>query len=174
MKKILLDETEIHFRDANFPIRIHGVDGSGASLYTISLAAHMHADGNEILFLCGYPMAEQEFLQQVGTPSPRAKFYTQERADAFIEQLALAGDDAVIVVKNAELFSEQVIAAALTHAKVVISGDLERSAAKELLRSRAFTTSILFSALGTEALPELAKYQAAFSSAERRGITRLE
>src|SRR5688572_20800369 len=98
MKTIYLDGDELHFGAEDLPVLIHGADSSGASLYTITLAADLYASGTGFLFLCGYPMAEQEFTRQVGAPDARAAFYTQEHVAEFQERAA-AGDR-IVIVKN--------------------------------------------------------------------------
>ncbi|MFA5853728.1 MAG: hypothetical protein WC866_01440 [Patescibacteria group bacterium] len=172
MKKILLDEKEIGLDGMDFPILIHGSDGSGASLYTISLAAAAHAEGENLLFLCGFPMAEKEFDTQVGASHPRAHFFTKEHLEEFKARLE-STEQNVLFVKNAELFDEDLINSVVRHQRAVISGDIERCAAKALLLAAQFPTRILFSKLGTEDVPELQKYQAFYTGSGRNGLTSL-
>jgi len=47
---ILLNKEKITFREENLPILIHGEEGSGASLYTISLAVNFISLGSRIIF----------------------------------------------------------------------------------------------------------------------------
>lgn len=45
---------------------IHGKEGLGASLFTITAVADLYSKGKKVLFLNGYHMARDEFKSQVG------------------------------------------------------------------------------------------------------------
>jgi hypothetical protein len=102
MKNILLDGKEVtSLVPESLPMLIHGEEGSGASLYTICLAAKWYRQSYNILFLCGYPMAEEEFSKQVGSDYKIATFYTKEKVEEFINALKQnLSDKTVVIVKN--------------------------------------------------------------------------
>ena len=53
MNKILVNEKEFNFTEENLPILIHGEDKSGASLYTIAIAANLFSQKEKLVILCG-------------------------------------------------------------------------------------------------------------------------
>ena len=66
MKQILLDGQTISLTKDNLPMLIQGADGNGASLFSVSVIANLYAQGAKLLFLCGYHMARDEFIEQTG------------------------------------------------------------------------------------------------------------
>lgn len=172
MKKISLEGAEYRFSRADMPILIHGTDASGASLYTISLAAGLYARGAELLFLCGYPMAEEEFARQAGPSDGRAVFFTKDHVAGFLRRLE-ASPEAIVVAKNAELFGDDVFIPVLARTDVVVSGDIARCPSADRILGARFRTNILFSGLGTLDVPKLEKYAAYFASDDRNGTTGL-
>ena len=174
MKKILLDGNEVKtLAPESLPMLIHGADGSGASLYTICLAAKWFSQGNKIIFLCGYPMAEQEFKQQVGTEHTSAKFYTQDKVNEFIEELRDATKDTIVIVKNIELFDDNLFDATKDVNNLIISGAIGKSVIKKQLLSKKFTTEVYFSSLDGKDVIRLDKYQGYVISSNHKGITQL-
>lgn len=176
MRKILLDGKEVKsLVTNNLPMLIHGKENSGASLYTISLASKWFSQGCEVLFLCGYQMAEQEFAIQVGADHPNAKFYTKDKIDEFVTELKNSySKNVVIFVKNIELFDEKVFDTIFAFKKVIVSGDIDQVNFKHKLLSNKFTTKIYFSDLGGESLPPIQKYHGFVITSESKGVTWLE
>ena len=64
IKKMLFNERELHFAKSDLPLLIHGDDGYGASLFSVSIMADLYAQGANIVFLCGYDMARDQFVLQ--------------------------------------------------------------------------------------------------------------
>ncbi|MFC1751507.1 hypothetical protein ACFL2V_22310, partial [Pseudomonadota bacterium] len=67
IKPILLNQSPLSVSKSNLPFLIHGQDGKGASLFTVTLVAHLFKQNHKIIFLSGYPMARDELLDQIGT-----------------------------------------------------------------------------------------------------------
>lgn len=176
MFKILLDGEEKQFSLDSLPILIHGEDGSGASLYTVSFAANLYSQGFTILFLCGYPMAEEEFAKQVGSGyGNKARFFTKERIEEFKKVLASKNNDKkVIVIKNIELFGEDVFDLVARKLNIVISGDINKSSFKQAIVDKGFTTQIYFSPLEGVEFPEMNKYEGFVISDKYKGVTSLQ
>ncbi len=65
VKKILLDGKAFRFGEGDLPCLVHGKDGMGASLFTVSLMAGLHKRGFKLVFLSGYPMARDELVVEV-------------------------------------------------------------------------------------------------------------
>ncbi len=177
MNKILLDGEEVRqFVKESLPTLIHGEDVSGASLYTVSLAANFYARGFPILFLCGFSMAEDEFVKQGGNyDNGKVQFYTKEKVEEFKEILASENtDDQVIVIKNIELFEEDVFGLIASKENVVISGDINKSSFMQAILDKEFTTQIYFSPLMDTELPALNKYEGFVVSGGYKGVTSLQ
>jgi hypothetical protein len=176
MKKILLDGREVPFLVTDsLPMLIHGTEGSGASLYTVCLAAKWFSQDYRILFLCGYPMAEEEFAQQVGNSYKNVVFYTKDKVEEF--KLALnqdLSDNTVVIVKNIELFEDNIFDATKEIERLIISGDIIRSDLKDKLLNRKYVTKVLFSGIEEYDLPKLEKYQGYAVTEDYIGITQLQ
>ncbi len=174
MKKILLDGNEVQSQvTESLPMLIHGKEGSGASLYTICLAVKWFTQGSKVLFLCGYPMAQQEFEQQIGATDHDVKFFTKEKVNKFIKELTDINNHTIIFVKNIELFDTRLIEKIKNISNLIISGDIDKSDNKSELLSIKFQTEVYFSSLDDIEIPELEKYHGHFISNGTRGIASL-
>lgn len=172
MKKIILDGKEVEtFVPESLPMLIHGIEGSGASLYTICLAAKWFSQNYEILFLCGYSMAEEQFIQQVGIEHSRAIFFTKEKTDLFTKALANANKETIIFIKNIELFNQNAFEILQSRHNIIISGDLSKLTYKNQLLANKFTTEIYFSPLPEKTVPQLEKFQGFVMTKGYKGFT---
>lgn len=175
MHKIIFDGKEANSLVLEgLPMLIHGQEGSGASLYTICLAAKWFTQGNEVLFLCGYLMAEEEFDKEVNTKHEKAKFYTKDKVNEFTSALKSVSDNTIIFIKNIELFNDTLFSAIDSKHNIIISGDVENSDFKNKLLTKNFTTKIYFSHLEGQDLLPTQKYQGFVISDEYKGVTRLQ
>lgn len=179
MNRILLDGKEVGTLVSEvLPMLIFGEDHSGASLYTIALAAKFYSQGSSLLFLCGYPMAEREFIEQVGGKLDirRARFCTRNQIQEFKSLLSSIQhpNNAMVVVKNIELFEKGVFDLVSAKQNVVIAGDINQASFKKKILEKKFTTRILFSPLENIHMPSLNKYEGFVMSDDYRGITSLQ
>jgi len=172
MNKILLENNEYRFTDTNLPILIHGKNKSGASLYTISLAASLYTQGSKILFLCGYKQAREEFTKQVGNLNSRVNFLTKEQVNDF--EKALFQFDGTIIIKNIELFDENTFDLVKERERLIISGDLSLCLFKNKILKKPFATEILFSHLNSFDTLKFEKHQGFLKSNNFQGTTSLE
>ena len=175
MKKVMLDGKEVEkLVPESLPMLIHGKEGSGASVYTVSLAAKWFSQGYNVFVLCGYQKAEQEFAQQVGSEYSKAKFYTSDKLDEFIAEVKQGvPKNTIIIIKNIELFDEELFDAVVAFDTVIISGDVDGTSFKSKLLMRKFTTEVYFSPLAEKIIPELEKFHGYVVSGEYKGITKL-
>jgi hypothetical protein len=176
MKKIILDGKEVeNLVPESLPMLIHGKEGSGASLYTVCVAAKWFSQGYKILFLCGYKKAEEQFAQQVGSDYKNITFYTKEKVEEFITALKQnLSDKTIVIIKNIELFGAEVFEAINEIELIIVSGDVEESSLKERLLNKKFATKVFFSPLKGIGLPELKNYQGFVISDDFKGITQLQ
>ena len=175
MRKIFFKNQEFDISKLVYPILIHGQEGAGASLYTVSLAANLYLQNNRIIFLCGYTMAEKEFTEQVGTvDKSNIQFFVKEKVEDFKDALSHADDNTIIVVKNIEEFEEEVFQLVCSHNKIIISGDIYNSVFKDKILANHFATRIFFSSIDSFNIPEMNKYEGYLISATADGITKIE
>lgn len=153
---------------------IHGKEGSGASLYTVVLASKWFELGYDILFLCGYEMAQQEFNKLTTQTSNNITFYTKERVNNFLSDLQCTTEKSVIFVKNIELFDSTLFASLEGLNNIILSGDVSTALAKDTVQNRQYTTRIYFSPLPEIALPGLKKYEGFVIAEGIEGITSLQ
>ncbi len=174
LKKILLDGKEFHFTRPDLPILIHGEEHVGASLFTVSVLADLYAQGSKIIALTGYPMARDAFVEQIGSEE-NMQFFTKEKTEEFLNFISKMPDidDAIVLVKNIEFFSEEVFNTVKNLKNIIFSGDLNKCSFKEKILQKSFNTSIYFSSLD-EQLPELNKYEGLFVSQNHTGRVSLE
>lgn len=175
---ILLQDKEFRFVENNLPMLIHGEEGSGASLYTINVAANFYKQGLKILFLCGFHKAEQEFKSQVGNleaPGALINFCTKDKLDAFKEQITrnVYTDNKVVIIKNIEFFDNDILDLVSENEQLIVSGNLNQSKFKNKLLDKAFNTKIFFSSISGIDLPKLGKYEGFLTSKNLQGITKL-
>ncbi len=177
MDTIILDGQPVEtLAPESLPLLVHGEEGSGASLYTICLAAKWFLQKHKILFLCGYPMAQEQFAKQLEERTidrRHASFYTQEQAREFATAIAAEppSSQTIIVVKNVELFSEDLIKLVLERKNLIISGDVNAAPSRNSLLVKPFSTTVLFSSLGETPMPPLQRYQGLVTSGTYRGVT---
>lgn len=174
LKKVLLDGKEFHFTRPDLPILIHGEEHVGASLFTVSVLADLYAQGSKIIALTGYPMARDAFVEQTGSEE-NMQFFTKEKTEEFLNFISKMPDidDAIVLVKNIEFFSEEVFNTVKNLNNLIISGDVNKCSFKEKILQKSFNTSIYFSPLN-EALPELQEYEGYFVSQNNTGRVLLE
>lgn len=83
-------------------------------------------------------------------------------------------DERVIILKNIENFAAETLQLLKDHPKLILSGDVDKSPALELIKNIQFSSKIFFSpsALAPD-LPELEKYQGHYISENQNGIIHL-
>ena len=173
MKTVLVNKERFNFTENNLPVLIHGEEGSGASFYTIVLIANLFSQGFKILTLCGYHMAEDEFKKQVGDLGDKAVFYTKEKEFEFLLSNLEDEDKRIILIKNVELFEDNVISTILKNKNVIISGDLNKCAFKKKILEKSFPIKIFFSKLTEIETPITNKYEGFFISDKLQGVTKV-
>lgn len=168
-KKILLDGKEFHFTQVDLPILIHGEEHVGASLFTMTILADLYAQGSKIIALTGYPMAIKEFNEQAESDE-NVQFFTKEKGDEFINFISQTSDlnDHIVLIKNIELFNEEVFNAVKKFDCLVISGDINKCPFKEKILQNTFSTKIYFSPLEGQ-IVKLPKYQGLLISEKHNG-----
>lgn len=177
MNKILVNQEELNFIENDFPMLVHGEEGSGASLYTVTVAVNLFSQGFPIVFLCGYPQAKKEFVKQVAKISYKDQvvFYTKEKISEFKEFVINPNNkERIIFIKNVELFSDDIFNSVLSKNKIVVSGDISKCVCMKQILNTKFNTRIFFSPLENMTFKLLQKYEGFFVSNSLKGITKVK
>lgn len=179
MKKIIDIETrrEVVFNHNNLPMMIHGVEHSGASLFSITVAALLHQKGEKLIIFTAYPMAKDEFVAQVGETKDifilddeknldkALKFQTifiqSGNVDLFVKILEYGASlaDRTIFIKNIETIDVPILEL-VSAFKFLVSGDLGANKKQAGFKSVKYNTKVFLSPLAGEIVPTLLKYQA--------------
>lgn len=196
MKKFLdvQNNIEIDFSVNDLPMVVHGREHSGSSLFSITMAAHLHNQGNKILMFTAYPMATEEFLKQVGEDASVCflENWTQiEESQGYQTIIVQSGDKDLCVsalttlqdihsriafIKNVEDMLDDNIANAINiNERTLLSGDVDATLCKEFIKKVNYKTKILFSDSNIlpKEIPTLEKYQACAFKENNRFIVSL-
>ena len=187
---ILLNNKKHHFNGDNLPCLIHYLPKEGGSHFSITMVVDLFLSGSKILFFSAYPMAKDNFLQQVKGEESKVAFIADEsKLDATAQVIILESgneelflkavekisdiNDRVVLVKNVEFFSEAVVSYCLKLQKIIISGNIDKCVLKKQISKKQYKTIVLFSKLETLLninSPELEKYQGYLWSNNKKGL----
>ncbi|MCA9332818.1 hypothetical protein KDA00_03010 [Candidatus Saccharibacteria bacterium] len=194
IKKMLIDNNDLHFSQVDLPLLIHGNDGYGASLFSMSVMADLYAQDVNIVFLCGYHMARDEFDLQTQSKQnsvivdnnfnaqaimgKRVIFIPSEQPELLGQVLEVLSDseERVVFFKNFDLFDESVFSAVENLSKLVMMGDIDKCTYRNKLLDKNWATQIYFSMPEIEVqirIPELEKYKGYLKSNDKEGIVSL-
>jgi hypothetical protein len=183
VRKLLLNNRELKFKEKDLPCLIHGLPHAGSSLFTISLIADLYTQGEKILFLSGYPMAREEFSTQTSYKDEpdiadrRVIFVSREDKDLFIKLANGLPDikERIVLIKNIDLFGEEVFTPVKDLGKLVLSGNIDECSWRESIAKIDFRTKIFFS--GSNSLkietPKLNKYEGFFQGKNAEGTVKI-
>lgn len=194
--KILLDNKELHFGENNLPCLIHYKEKMGGSQFTVTLVADLFLQGSKILFFTAYPYALDNFYGQIKGMETKI-FLAEKKEDLtgaekhqviilksgdgnlYIEALKILTDikDRVVLVKNFEVFEQNILDSSLMIEKIILSGDIDKSIAKKQISDKLYKTTILFSNPEKTLLfktPALSKYTGYLKTANKEGVVKLE
>jgi hypothetical protein len=179
MKKIIDVSTkkEIKFTKENLVMLIHGKEHSGASLLSVSLVAGLHNVGNKLCIFTAFPMAKEEFLEQI--KNKEKVFYLENEkdleealkfqtiivqcgnTDLFLKIISNfpAMSDRIIFVKNIETINQPILKHIIPYL-FIVSGDLDLNSLHQDFNFLFYKTRILFNPLSVKSIPPLEKYQA--------------
>ncbi|OGL65992.1 hypothetical protein A2753_02010 [Candidatus Uhrbacteria bacterium RIFCSPHIGHO2_01_FULL_47_11] len=193
---LLLNGKEYHLTKDGLPCLITYKEKTGGSHFSVTLAADLFLQGAKILFLSAYPMARDNFFEQVKKYESQIASITSVKElnahkDArviipesgnerlFIEILHTPPDlrELVVLVKNMEVFSPALLNECLKLKNVIFSGNLDACAVKQEIARTKFNTTIIFTKPETplpfEPLP-LEKYTGYIWSGDKQGIIKVQ
>ena len=190
--KIFFNKQAINFTEGDLPCLITYADKTGGSHFSITLVVNLFLNGSKILFLTAYPMAKDNFLQQIGEDHSKIAIVSSieelEKAKntqviilesgneaLFNEAVKILPDlkERIVLVKNMEVFSKAVSDTCLNLEKVILSGNIDMCADKEKISKKDFKTIVTFSkpeiALPIE-VPALEKYTGFLLGKNKMGV----
>lgn len=193
MNQILLNDKKFSFSKEDLPCLIHYSSGAGGSHFSVTMISDLFLSGSKILFLTAYPMAKDNFLQQVAGNENKVLIATQKyqltidkqailiesgNQNLFFEALNCLDDidERIIFIKNFEVFDDKIILAVSSKQKLIISGDIDNSSIKDELTNKNFKTIIQFSKSNTKLYPEcpiLKKYVGYFWQKNKNGLLKM-
>ncbi len=176
--KILLNNKIYNIDEEDLPCLITYGCKTGGSHFSMAMIADLFLRGSKILILTAYPMAKDNFLQQIKGNGSKTAFITDEshfNTDAqaiilesgneklFFQAVEKLSDlnERVVLVKNMEVFSDAVIDSCLKMQKIILSGDVDKCSVKKQISQNSFKTTIIFTKTKTKLSfepPKLEKY----------------
>lgn len=194
--KILLNDEEYHFDENDLPCLVHYKEKQGGSQFTVTLVADLFLQGSKILFLTAYPYAKDNFYEQ--TKGMESKIFFAENKEMlceaqsyqaiilksgdgvlYMEALKTLSDlsERVVLVKNFEIFDQNILDSSIKLEKIILSGDIDKSVAKKQISDKLYKTTITFSETETPLsfkTPALDKYIGYLKTANKEGLVKLE
>lgn len=191
--KILLNDEEFHFDEDGLPCLVHYKEKQGGSQFTVTLVANLFLQGSKILFLTAYPYAKDNFFEQ--TKGMESKIFFVENkemlakaqnyqaiilksgdGDLYMEALKFLPDERVVLVKNFEIFDQNILDSSIKLEKIILSGDIDKSIAKKQISDKLYKTAITFSEPETPLpfkTPVMDKYIGYLKAADKEGLVKL-
>jgi hypothetical protein len=190
--EILLNNKTYHVEESDLPCLVTYKEKTGGSHFSVTMVADLFLRGSKILFLTAYPMAKDNFLQQINGAKSKTAYVTDEnQSDLTAQAIILESgneklfwriveemsdiNDRVVLVKNMEVFSDKLIEYCLNLPKVILSGDVDKCSGKKQISDKRFKTIIIFSEPDWELsfkVPVLEKYFGYLWSDDHKGTVK--
>lgn len=188
--RILLNGQDYFFEENNFPCFINYAEKAGGSHFSVTMVANLFLRGHKLLILTAYPMAKDNFLQQVAGYESAVTYVSSKdqlnsKSQAIIlesgnEELYLRAinilddiDKRIILIKNIEVFSKTIFNKSLGLKNLILSGNVDLCVAKDLISKIDFSNIIIFTkpeiVLPFE-MPHLEKYIGYFWNKDTKGF----
>ena len=191
--KTLLNNKEYHIGEDGLPCLIHYTPKSGGSHFSVAMVADLFLRGSKILFLTAYPMAKDNFMQQIKGEESKTSYITdvsQISTDTqaiilesgneglYLEAVKKLNDlsERVVLIKNIEVFSDAVFDHCLKLQKVILSGNIDTCSAKKQISSISYKSKVLFNKAEADLkveLPSLKKYQGYLWATGKEGLVQV-
>lgn len=189
---ITLNNDDFAFTTSHLPCIINGVDGSGASNFSIHLAAQLIQQGNKLVFFTAYPMAKDklkslvknDLLAEVSS-SRDIDYMDQDKTilvnsndlELFHNVLQSIGvtNDYTVFVKNIESY-DSLGSLVWKYSRLMLSGSIDDCGYADDAMKVNWKSKIMFSSsrnITQIDLPQLEKYEAYLESPDNTGILRL-
>lgn len=162
--KILYNNTEYAPTLNDLPCLITYGDKTWWSQFSMTILAHLCIAGQKGIVLTAYPMAQENFEEQVEwenisiwhitsledieySKDEQVIFIESWNSDLFIATLNQLDDidERIVFIKNFEIFEKEVIEQCLQYEKVIISWNIDNCSIKEKVWWHIYNTIIAFS-----------------------------
>ena len=195
-EQILLNNESYTFTESNFPCLITYEEKMGGSHLTMAIMANLFLNGSKILCFTAYPMAKENFLNQTKDKESHISLVTKveeithaQNSQAIIlesgneklfkETIKSLSDlnERIVLVKNIETFSHELITECLQIKKIILSGHIDKCVLKDTILKKNFETIIAFNqpeTLFPIEVPKLERYHAFLSNKDKSGIITLK
>lgn len=192
LDKILLNWQPYNIQENNLPALVTYDKNMGGSHLSIVLIADLFLKGSKILFLTAYPMAHDNFLNQIDGNNSNVAFVDSiegleeslnsqaiiiesGNATLFLNAIKIIPDlkERVIFIKNIEIFSEEVYDACTGFEKIIMSGNIDECNFKDKIPNHTFKTIIAFNQPKTPInikVPTLERWSSFLWTESRNGI----
>ena len=160
---VLLNKEFFKFNAENLPCLMNYREKMGGSHLSIVLIADLFAQGHKIVFLCGYPAAEEKFMELIDKDYSNIKFVTNREDFPHAEEYQMVmiknGNESllydasnilpdfkerIIFIKNIEKFGEDTFDLVLPLEKLILSGNVDECIAKWKITQKHFNSIIAF------------------------------
>lgn len=170
MNRIVFDNAFLSLTSDDLPVVVHGKEGSGASFFSVMLAAAL-SRSNDVLFWSAYQMAKDELRKELAGEEARVNIIDSGDPTELEKVVPRMDSGSILFIKNFETIPQIIREQLLVRRSLVISGDMEN--VLSLAALRLFTTKIFFSPYHDLDLPQLAKYQGHIRSSRYEGIAQV-
>jgi len=191
--QIILNNKTYIVNKNDLPCLVNYVEKVGGSHFTVTFISNLFLQGEKILFLTAFPMAKDNFFEQIKDNSEKAIYVTDEKQldeaqgiilesgnkELFLKALKMLPDinERIILVKNIEAFSQDIFDDCLDFSNLILSGNIDKSVAKEQIIKKQFNTIITFSKPQIKLpfnVPPLGKYIGYWWSENNKGLVKIE
>jgi len=176
---ILINKEKFNFTENDFPMLIHGRCKTGASHFSVCLAANLTKNNMKVIFFTAYPEAKDEFRKEINNDETNAIIINSGEEEVFIETLKNVPDlsERVILIKNIENYTSKLFEVVRRSKFVIFSGDMDKCEFVDELIKKDFNTKIFFSQLEKypqDGLEDLLKYHGKIISKIHEGTISLD
>ncbi len=194
--KILLNKQPFEISEDDLPCLITYGGHMGGSQLSIGLVVSLFLQGSKILFLTAYPMAKENFLNQINFDQSKICFIDNisdlgkaaknqviilesGNEPLFLEAIKFLPDlsERVVLVKNIEVFSEKFLNECFGLEKIILSGDIDICVAKDKILKKKLKTIIAFNQPKTSIslmVPILDKWTGYLKNENKSGIIEIQ
>jgi hypothetical protein len=143
---ILVNNKKIDFTESDFPMLISGADKTGTSFFSVFLMASLLNKGKKVLFFSAFPMAKEEFRNQIDDEK-NAIIIDSGEEKALIDSIKNTSDlpQRVIFIKNIDSYGPGLFNAVKDLKLVIFSGDIDKCRFADDLIKKDWATKIFFS-----------------------------
>lgn len=192
---MLLNDEIYRISGDDLPCLITYGEKAGGSQFSVSMIADLFLRGERVLFLTAYPMAKDDFYDQIKGEESKTAFITDEdlldskvqaiilesgNEELYLKAVRMLDDiqERIVFIKNMEVFSSAVFDSCLKFSKVILSGDIDKCSDKKRISETEFKTVVAFSKPVDMSLPfalsNLEKYTGYLWSKNKEGLVRLK